>query len=190
MGPRRVSFEARVDGKTQRFVAIARGGEVEIAFRDGRAPLAWDIPPTVLAVEDGVLVLNGGRQTHVAAIRPDETDATGEPTGDGEVVAPMHGRLIALAVSEGESVEAGQRLAVLEAIEVARADGAAGGAGYPRWAEGGGYGGAGGADSEGGESEESEKRGLRRPWMTFLHSHASKQRGYITNYKCKIMRID
>ncbi len=66
MGPRRTPFEARVDGKTEKFLAIARGAGVEIAFRDGRAAPASELSATVLAVEDGVLVLNGGRQTHVS----------------------------------------------------------------------------------------------------------------------------
>ncbi len=120
MGPRRVPFEARVDGRIERFVAIARGREVELALRDGRAAPAPDLPPTVLAVEDGVLVMNGGRQTHVAPLG-DAEEAAGAGTSDGGVRAPMHGRLVALAVADGETVEAGQRLAVLEAMKMEHA---------------------------------------------------------------------
>jgi geranyl-CoA carboxylase alpha subunit len=36
----------------------------------------------------------------------------------GQLRAPMHGRLVELLVSEGESVEAGQRVAVLEAMKM------------------------------------------------------------------------
>ena len=117
LGPRRTPFEARVDGKTERFVAIGS----EIAFRDGRKAAAGLVPPTVLKVDDGVLVLNGGRQTHVTPPPSDEGSADGEAASDGAVRAPMHGRLVALAVGEGDEVTAGQRLAVLEAMKMEHA---------------------------------------------------------------------
>jgi 3-methylcrotonyl-CoA carboxylase alpha subunit len=120
MGPRRVPFEAEVDGALQGFVAIARGAGIEIALRDGREAPAAEVAPTVLAVEDGVLVLNGGRQTHVAPPRHVSGEDEAEES-DGDVRAPMHGRLIALAVSEGDEVEAGARLAVLEAMKMEHA---------------------------------------------------------------------
>ena len=121
MGPRRTPFEAKVDGNPEQFLAVARGGEVEIAFRDARETALSEVPPTVLAVEDGVLVMNGGRQTHVSPLGADEGAAVGQRTGDGGVVAPMHGRLVAIAVEEGQDVVAGQRLAVLEAMKMEHA---------------------------------------------------------------------
>jgi 3-methylcrotonyl-CoA carboxylase alpha subunit len=121
MGPRRLPFEARVDGKTESFVAVARGAEVDLAFRDGRKAAAPEIAPTVLAVEEGVLVMHGGRQTHVAPPLAHSGEDDGGGSSDGAVVAPMHGRLVALAVADGETVEAGQRLAVLEAMKMEHA---------------------------------------------------------------------
>jgi 3-methylcrotonyl-CoA carboxylase alpha subunit len=121
MGPRRVPFEAEVDGKTERFLAIARGGGVEIAFRDGRPAPAAEVPPSVLVVDDGVLVLNGGRQTHVRPVDPEAAGEVGAGASDGAVKAPMHGRLAALAVAEGQEVEAGERVAVLEAMKMEHA---------------------------------------------------------------------
>ncbi len=41
--------------------------------------------------------------------------------GDAAVRAPMNGRLVALAVGEGDRVEAGQRLAVVEAMKMEHA---------------------------------------------------------------------
>ena len=41
--------------------------------------------------------------------------------GSGEVAAPMHGRLIALSVEEGDEVVEGQRLAVVEAMKMEHA---------------------------------------------------------------------
>ena len=121
MGPRRVPFEAEVDGKAERFVAIARGREVEIAFRDGRPAPAAEFPPTVLALDEGVLVLNSGRQTQVQPIDPEAAGEVGVGTSDGAVKAPMHGRLAALAVTEGQLVEAGARVAMLEAMKMEHA---------------------------------------------------------------------
>ncbi len=121
LGPRRLPFEARVNGKAERFVAIAHAGGQEIAFADRRAAPAAAIPPTVLAVEDGVLVMNGGRQTHVAAALLDEGDGSQASASDGAVTAPMHGRLIALDVGDGDEVQPGQRLAVLEAMKMEHA---------------------------------------------------------------------
>jgi len=121
MGPRRVPFEAEVDGKIERFVAVARGRGVEIAFRDGRPAPASEVAPTVLVDDDGVLVLNGGRQTHVRPIDPEAAAEVGAGASDGAVKAPMHGRLAALAVTEGQQVEAGERVAMLEAMKMEHA---------------------------------------------------------------------
>jgi len=121
MGPRRVPFEAEVDGESERFLAITRGGEVEIAFRDGRAAPAAEVAPSVLVVDDGVLVLNGGRQTHVRALDPEAAGEVGATASDGAVKAPMPGRLAALAVAEGQQVAAGERVAVLEAMKMEHA---------------------------------------------------------------------
>ena len=98
MGPRRApsrrgSTAASSASSPSRATAGSR-----LAFRDGRERRRPDDPPpTVLAVEDGVLVMNGGRQTHVAPLGEAEGAAAGEGASDGGVVAPMHGRLIALS---------------------------------------------------------------------------------------------
>lgn len=41
-----------------------------------------------------------------------------DAAGSGSVVAPMHGQLLSIAVSEGQSVAKGERLAVLEAMKM------------------------------------------------------------------------
>ena len=121
MGPRRVPFEALIDGELERFVAIETRQGREIAFRDGREAPEPKTPPTVLKTRDGALVLNGGRQTHVALADPLDGDDVGSAEVGGAVKAPMHGRLIALAVEDGQTVEAGQRLAVVEAMKMEHA---------------------------------------------------------------------
>ncbi len=54
-------------------------------------------------------------------IDPEAGGELGETASDGGVVAPMHGRLAALSVFDGQEVEAGERLAVLEAMKMEHA---------------------------------------------------------------------
>ena len=103
-GIRRTPFEARIDGKRESLVAIAAGGATTFAYRDGRSAPAGG-PVTLHEIEDGVIVLNEGRQTLVSLVDPFEGPAAGAREHTGEIVAPMHGRLIALFVEEGQAVE-------------------------------------------------------------------------------------
>ena len=43
---------------------------------------------------------------------------TARPRGDGTLVAPMPGTVLAVDVAEGDTVEEGQRLGVLEAMKM------------------------------------------------------------------------
>ena len=54
-------------------------------------------------------------------IDPLERPAGGVEEGDGAVRAPMNGRIAALFAAEGKSVEAGQRLAMVEAMKMEHA---------------------------------------------------------------------
>jgi 3-methylcrotonyl-CoA carboxylase alpha subunit len=120
-GVRRASFEARVEGKVERFVATTTPGGTTFSFLDGREAGAPGTSPTIHPIEDGVLVLSGGRQTHVALVDPLEGAAAGASEETGEIVAPMTGRVIALLVEEGQIVEEGARLAVVEAMKMEHA---------------------------------------------------------------------
>ena len=120
-GVRRASFEARVEGKVERFVATTTPEGTTFSFLDGREVGDARAPLTILPIEDGVLVLSGGRQTHVALVDPLEGAAAGASEETGEILAPMHGRVIALFVEEGQIVEEGARLAVVEAMKMEHA---------------------------------------------------------------------
>ena len=48
-------------------------------------------------------------------------DAAGASAHDGDILAPMPGKVIAVDVTEGQHVEAGQRLMVLEAMKMEHA---------------------------------------------------------------------
>ena len=118
---RRVGLEVRVDGRTERLLATSRAEETSITFLDGREVDESPSAPTILPVEDGALVLSGGRQSHVVLVDPLEGAAVGASEESGEILAPMHGRLIALLVEEGQTVEEGARLAVVEAMKMEHA---------------------------------------------------------------------
>ena len=63
----------------------------------------------------------GGRQAFVELVDPFDQAEAGAGEGDAAIRAPMNGRLVAVAVEEGERVEAGQRLAVVEAMKMEHA---------------------------------------------------------------------
>jgi 3-methylcrotonyl-CoA carboxylase alpha subunit len=48
-------------------------------------------------------------------VRAGDLDRT---DGDGEIKAPMHGKVLALLVGNGEQVEKGERLAIIEAMKM------------------------------------------------------------------------
>jgi 3-methylcrotonyl-CoA carboxylase alpha subunit len=105
------------------------GERVEAGLRFAHARPSLDLgegagepssPVSLFHDADGVLVLSGGRQTSVRLEdallrRADDGDA------GGSVKAPMHGKLVALFVVEGEEVSKGQRLAIVEAMKMEHA---------------------------------------------------------------------
>ena len=62
----------------------------------------------------------GGRRSF-ELVDPFAQAEAGAEEGDSAVRAPMNGRLVAIAVEDGETVEAGQRLAVVEAMKMEHA---------------------------------------------------------------------
>jgi 3-methylcrotonyl-CoA carboxylase alpha subunit len=73
---------------------------------------------TSMRPEGDILVTERG-QTFLFPSRP--TQATGSGTHDGDILAPMPGKVIAVDVVQGQAVEAGQRLMVLEAMKMEHA---------------------------------------------------------------------
>ena len=117
MQARRVGFEVLVDGRAEGFVEA--GGR--ISFADGRNVAASRGDVELVADGGDFLVLRAGRQTRVGPrIYPDAIDVASAATL-AEIRAPMHGRLVALGVAEGDVVETGQRLGALEAMKMEHA---------------------------------------------------------------------
>jgi 3-methylcrotonyl-CoA carboxylase alpha subunit len=72
-----------------------------------------------IAIEaaDAVYVLRHGRQTRVS-LRDLTLDEAGDHGAGGLVRAPMHGKVLAVLVEQGERVTRGQRLAIIEAMKM------------------------------------------------------------------------
>ena len=74
---------------------------------------AGEVPP---APSDEVLISEGGQSWSFTRWRADGLAAGG--AGDGAILPPMPGRIIAVAVTEGQAVSAGQPLVTLEAMKM------------------------------------------------------------------------
>ena len=68
-------------------------------------------------VEDGYLVSECG-QTFVLARDPRRRRGGGRRTGDGAILSPMPGKIIARRVKQGDAVTKGQKLLTLEAMKM------------------------------------------------------------------------
>ena len=100
-------------------------GQVQVLVLDAPAESVLNDLPTgnrdfaIVRGADDVFVLANGMQTRVACVDP--LDVSFEDHGasaGGTVKSPMHGKLVALFVSEGDRVEKGQRLAIVEAMKM------------------------------------------------------------------------
>jgi 3-methylcrotonyl-CoA carboxylase alpha subunit len=115
VGVRRVGVDVTVDGKFERLHMTAAD-----EARSGAA--AVERPEiTLFETQAGVYAFAGGRQAYVELIDPLERSAGAIEEGGGDIRAPMNGRLVALFVEEDSPVEAGQRLAVVEAMKMEHA---------------------------------------------------------------------
>ena len=116
-GVRRTPFDVRVDGKRERLVAIDRRDGFEVAFADGR-PAGAQGGVVIERADDSVYAISGGRQCQVALIDPLAEGVVEDDASNGDILAPMHGRVLAVFVENGAVVEAGARLAIVEAMKM------------------------------------------------------------------------
>jgi 3-methylcrotonyl-CoA carboxylase alpha subunit len=119
--PRRVGLDVVVDGRPER-VHLTGIGRDAIETARGQGARGEGEPEITLHLADGgVYAFARGRQAFVALMDPLDRMAGGGEEGDGAIRAPMNGRVAALYVEEGERVDAGQRLAVIEAMKMEHA---------------------------------------------------------------------
>ena len=115
-GTRTFSVAVLVDGEPMQAEAAFGSSAPSVAVDGAAAALdgvMFDAP-------DGVYVWRNGRQT-VVRRSPVGAGAFDGAGGDGLIKAPMHGKVLALLVAEGDSVVKGQRLAIIEAMKMEHA---------------------------------------------------------------------
>ncbi len=117
VGSRRTGVDVTVDGVPMR-VHLVEGVNMD-RLADGGGAAGDEI--TLHEADGGIYAFAGGRQAFVKLVDPFAKTEAGAEEGDAAIRAPMNGRLVALAVAEGETVEAGKRLAVVEAMKMEHA---------------------------------------------------------------------
>ena len=115
-GARTLSLPILVDGEPL---------EAQVSYGAGGATVAVDgasaaLDATAIEAADAIYVLRRGRQTVVRRADVGAGDLD-HGAGDGQIKAPMHGKVLALLVADGDRVEKGQRLAVIEAMKMEHA---------------------------------------------------------------------
>ena len=111
-GPLQDLFGFRLNGQRRSQVALQSGGERRvISYFDECVGVGGGVLP----LEDGVLIVEKGQPYLFEAAR--YSGASGSAS-DGAILSPMPGRIIAVAVAEGEAVTKGQKLVTLEAMKM------------------------------------------------------------------------
>ena len=112
-GARQLALPILAEGESV-VAQVAYGPDGATVAIDGIAPAADAV---AVAAGDAVYVLRHGRQTKVS-LRDLALDEAGDHGAGGLVRAPMHGKVLALLVEQGERVTRGQRLAIIEAMKM------------------------------------------------------------------------
>jgi 3-methylcrotonyl-CoA carboxylase alpha subunit len=103
--PARRTVALHLDG--QRFEADAHAGDTSTGLCSNYEP-------------DGTIIVTEAGQSYFFSTSPDVANGQAS-AADGAILAPMPGKVIAVDVSEGQAVTAGQRLLVLEAMKMEHA---------------------------------------------------------------------
>ncbi|HEY2532853.1 MAG TPA: biotin carboxylase N-terminal domain-containing protein [Xanthobacteraceae bacterium] len=110
---RSLTIPVSIDGESAMATVRYGKGGIEVSV-DGVAP-AGD--GKVFQREEDAYVLRGGRQTRVR-VSDFAAAAVAAGAGDGTIRSPMYGKMLQVFVGVGDSVEAGQRLLVIEAMKM------------------------------------------------------------------------
>jgi 3-methylcrotonyl-CoA carboxylase alpha subunit len=119
-GRRNVGVDILVDGRAVSLVQRSAGGTTELVFAGDRARAGDepDGPAKIIETPDALFVLRAGRQTELRLVDLLDGEVESSGNGSGQVEAPMHGRLLALFVEEGQIVAEGARVAIVEAMKM------------------------------------------------------------------------
>jgi len=118
-GQRRIGIDAVVDGAPVAMLATWRGGDCEIAPAEG-PPSAPPDDIRLVEAPGGVYAASGGLCLFTALDDPLSADHDSE-AGQGDLTAPMPGRVAVLNVVKGDKVRQGDTLLVLEAMKMEHA---------------------------------------------------------------------
>ena len=116
IGSRRIGLDVTVDGVPMRAHLIEGANVDPIDRRRGRATRSRSTRRMAASTPSPAV----GRRSSSSSIRSRKADAGAEER-EAAIRSPMNGRLVAVAVEDGETVEAGQRLAVVEAMKMEHA---------------------------------------------------------------------
>ena len=118
-GAREQTLDVTVDGDPVRIELDWDGGTASVCLDGGRKD--WpELEAALIDAGKGVYVVSGGRSSFVA--RADHGALADAPQDDdASVRAPMHGRVIALAVEPGQAVARGDALCTVEAMKMEHA---------------------------------------------------------------------
>lgn len=108
MVPQTSLFGFRLNAPDKRYARFLLDGEAVEVRLDG--------PGTAAGPADSMLVTEGGQVWRLGLWRM--SGISGGHSGDGAILAPMPGRVIAIDVSAGEQVSQGQKLLTLEAMKM------------------------------------------------------------------------
>ena len=117
VGARRIGLDVTIDRIPAR-LHLVEGANAGLGDRGGLKPRD---EITLYEADGGMYAFAGGRQAFVELVDPFAKAEGAAEEGDSAIRAPMTGRVAALAVLEGDKVEAGQRLAVVEAMKMEHA---------------------------------------------------------------------
>jgi len=100
---------------------VALSIDKDLIFADLTLPVTYDqeVYPLLRRAEGAVIATLSGETWKIGPFRA--ADGTGVSAHDGDILAPMPGKVIAVDVAEGQPVEVGQRLMVLEAMKMEHA---------------------------------------------------------------------
>jgi 3-methylcrotonyl-CoA carboxylase alpha subunit len=113
-GPWAANFGFRLNRDDAARITVQHGGERRVLMLEDCTEATGFSAP----VGDGALVW---RDAQPFLFTPPNFSGSSHSAADGAILAPMPGKVIAVDVSEGEAVEAGQRLMVLEAMKMEHA---------------------------------------------------------------------
>jgi 3-methylcrotonyl-CoA carboxylase alpha subunit len=114
-GARDIPVAVLVNGERVTARVFQRGDALKASVKGVAAE-----PCEIVEVGDLLVAIRDGRQTKVKFAESSTLDL-GRASGNGAIAAPMHGKVLSIAVVKGEKVVKGQRLMVLEAMKMEHA---------------------------------------------------------------------